>query len=148
MSIGSSIEKRRNALGLSQPELAAIVGKGVNQQTISRIENGITKTSKHMPAILAALDKLEAKGVALPIEATSKLGLAEIRAVLEVLFHTLSNSDKAAEWAAEAVARELLEPQELPYGLDRSAWLRAETARILRELSEQVRGPNGLSKKS
>lgn len=143
-----TIAKRREALGLSQPELAAKVGRGCNQQTISRLEAGKTTTSKHLDAILETLDELEARSSGRPSELNVERSVDDIRAVLEVVLRTLSNSDKAAEWAAQAVLQELLEPREPPYGLTRPQHLRAEVARILRELSGLKLEPDGLAKKS
>lgn len=53
MGIGEKVKMYREALGLSQPELAAKIG--VKQATISQLENGVNKGSKHLPRIAAEL---------------------------------------------------------------------------------------------
>lgn len=53
-SLGTQIRQVRESLGLSQAELAAKVG--TFQQTIDKIESGITKHSRYLPKILAVLE--------------------------------------------------------------------------------------------
>lgn len=53
MKNGSRIQQAREARGWSQAELAEKAG--TNQQTVDRIESGITKHSRATPAILRAL---------------------------------------------------------------------------------------------
>lgn len=50
---GDEIKAAREKLGLSQAELAARAG--TNQQTIDRLERGLTRLSKYMPEIRKAL---------------------------------------------------------------------------------------------
>ncbi|MFP5078625.1 helix-turn-helix domain-containing protein [Rhizobium sp. YIM 134829] len=54
MAKGDEIRTAREKLGISQAELAARAG--TNQQTIDRLERGLTRQSKFMPEIRAALN--------------------------------------------------------------------------------------------
>lgn len=53
MPIGEIIRSERERRDMSQSQLAAIVG--TNQQTVDRIERGLTKNSKHLMPILKKL---------------------------------------------------------------------------------------------
>lgn len=50
---GEQIRIKREALGLTQTQLAEAVG--TNQQTVEKIENGVTKRSSYLPAIATRL---------------------------------------------------------------------------------------------
>jgi phage repressor protein C with HTH and peptisase S24 domain len=54
MAVGDEIRRRRQERGLSQARLAALAH--TTQQTVDRIESGVTRHSRAMPQILAVLD--------------------------------------------------------------------------------------------
>lgn len=53
-TIGTRVKSRRNAMGMSQEDLAKEAG--VSQATIDKIENDRTQKSKFLPEVFAALD--------------------------------------------------------------------------------------------
>lgn len=62
MELGKEIRRRREALGWSQPELAAKVG--AQQQVVSRLELGESTNSQYLEPILRVLDDAEGSPVA------------------------------------------------------------------------------------
>lgn len=134
-----NILKRRKALNLSQAALAKLAGSGVTQQIIDRIEKGETKTSKHQPAILAALDteeqRREQPPTPVPAITTAGLPPERVLAALEVVMHILCKNDIAARAAAEALLSVIQAPPPPPLGADPLSVIRIETQRISERFS-------------
>ena len=127
---------------MSEAELAALVGQGCKQQDINRIEDAGpkgTKNSKYHPLVFAALERAEAaRSGAQPVsEHPPGISPEDVQAALEVLFHKLCKTDKAAAWAAQTLLQELQSREPLPYGLDRAARIRSVAHDIARGLSER-----------
>lgn len=100
-NIGERIRHLREAAGMTQARLGEIAG--CNQQTVDRIEKGFTSRSKHLPAILDALDIDETEHHALGLEirlARKGAGLSQA----EVAAHLGVSSQAVSQWESGATA--------------------------------------------
>lgn len=125
MTTAKNIRDRREALNISQADLAGLAG--CKQQDVARIENGKSKNSKYLAQIVAALDQAESGSAPDRPVSASSAGIApnEIQAAFEVLFRRMSKTDKAAQWAAETVLQALQSREPPPYGMDRESRVRS-----------------------
>ena len=101
MSIGQKVAQARMLLGLTQAELAKNIG--VSQNTIFKIEKGITLESGHFPKIAKALqmttEQLLSEDYEMPKPEISPAKAKSIRKLMEADDSLLSDIEQAIDAA-------------------------------------------------